>query len=226
MPALPKIGHARSDIGVVEVFRERKTEDVCQSQRHIGIAGEIEIQLHRVADGGEPRQPRVDELCGEDSVHHAPDDVGNEQFFGQADHEPPDTLRRLFGGVLPVVDLRRGVFPAQDRAGEDIWEERDEQRRAQGVFCHARGLSVDLDDIADGREREKRHAEGKSESGQNKGRAEKDVYVSHEEIQVFICRQNTKVIHYCDSDQKPAEGLSLLRYRPERQPCRPAHKNG
>ncbi|MNI99740.1 hypothetical protein D3C73_1589000 [compost metagenome] len=54
MPAAPKVGDALSRIWLIEVFVEPKAEHHAKSDRHIGIAAEIKINLERKGDNTEP----------------------------------------------------------------------------------------------------------------------------------------------------------------------------
>src|SRR6516162_5125733 len=51
MPALPEFAYRLGDVRENEVFEEAKSEHQSQANGHIGVAGEIKINLQRVANG-------------------------------------------------------------------------------------------------------------------------------------------------------------------------------
>ena len=46
VPAPPEIGDPPREIGTPEIDREMEAEQLCHADRHIGVTGEIEIDLH------------------------------------------------------------------------------------------------------------------------------------------------------------------------------------
>ena len=54
MPAAPEIPHGGGSIGEIEVFRETEAQDLTHADGHVGITGEIKIDLEGVAQDGEP----------------------------------------------------------------------------------------------------------------------------------------------------------------------------
>src|SRR6266850_8256669 len=55
VPPSPEVGDGRRDVGPPEVLGEPKPEHPAEADRHVRVAGEIEIDLQRVADEAEPR---------------------------------------------------------------------------------------------------------------------------------------------------------------------------
>ena len=54
MPASPEIRYARSDERIVEILKKIKTEYLAQTNRHITIAREIEIDLEHIPNRKHP----------------------------------------------------------------------------------------------------------------------------------------------------------------------------
>ena len=58
VPAPPEIPDGLRGVGKIEIFDEREAEHFAQPDRHVRVAGEIEIDLQRVATDAEPRRGR------------------------------------------------------------------------------------------------------------------------------------------------------------------------
>ncbi len=54
MPASPEFGDALGNIRIVEVLEELKAQHISQSARHVGVAGEVEIDLEGIGDDAHP----------------------------------------------------------------------------------------------------------------------------------------------------------------------------
>ena len=55
VPAAPELLDGVGDVRPAEVLRKAEAEHAPEADRHVGVAGEIEIDLQRVADDAEPR---------------------------------------------------------------------------------------------------------------------------------------------------------------------------
>ena len=55
VPSAPEFGHRCGDVGVVEVFKKGKAKDAPDADGHVGIAGEVEIDLEGIGEGTKPR---------------------------------------------------------------------------------------------------------------------------------------------------------------------------
>lgn len=61
VPPPSEFGDRAGDVRVVEVFQKVEPEHAAQANRHVGVTGEVEIDLQRVAQHAEPRPCRVAE---------------------------------------------------------------------------------------------------------------------------------------------------------------------
>ena len=52
VPSAPELLHALGDIRPPEILRKAEAEHASQTNRHVGVAGEIEVDLQRVAADG------------------------------------------------------------------------------------------------------------------------------------------------------------------------------
>src|ERR1700745_2084374 len=53
VPASPKVGNGSGGIGIIKIFRKGESQHESESNRHIGIPAEIEINLQRIAQNSE-----------------------------------------------------------------------------------------------------------------------------------------------------------------------------
>jgi len=85
VPAAPKIRDAYGRIGAVEIFGKCKSKQQAQSDSHVGIRGEIEINLKGIGNRAEPGDFCVQQLKveAENNVCDPAAGIGNHYFFGQ-----------------------------------------------------------------------------------------------------------------------------------------------
>ena len=98
VPALPVLGDAGGFVGRVEVEREADGEDAGQAERHVGVAGEVEVELHGVDDEASPGGGGGERAgVGEGEVGGGRELVGDEDFFGEAHEEPGEAEGDVLG---------------------------------------------------------------------------------------------------------------------------------
>lgn len=81
VPAAPEVGDGGGSVGGIEVFCEDEPEHQSESDGHVGIAAEVEVDLHGVAERAEPS---VDRGAGgglEGGVSDLAAGVGEEDLF-------------------------------------------------------------------------------------------------------------------------------------------------
>ena len=142
--------------GTGEIQREPHVHHARQADRHVGIAGEIEVDLQRI---GRRRIPRLDEaqrraLCrgGEAHVGEVRERVRQHELLRQAEQEDRQPLgdvvrarHRKIGGQ----QLRHDLARPHDRTGDQVRKERDEggigqQAGIDAVAASALGQEHDL----------------------------------------------------------------------------------
>ena len=85
MPAPPEFGDRRRQIGRVEVLRQYEPEHETETDRHVGVAAEIEVDLKRVGGHAVPRIERGDRAGAKGHIGDAPAGVGQEHFLRQTE---------------------------------------------------------------------------------------------------------------------------------------------
>ena len=64
VPAAPEFGDRLGDVGIVEIERKIDADHQAEADRHIRVAGKVEIDLQRVADVSEPGQRGIEISAG------------------------------------------------------------------------------------------------------------------------------------------------------------------
>ena len=123
MPAPPEIRDAGGGVGIAEVFREVETKHPAEADRHIGIAGKIEIDLEgerRKADpGGENRQA-FRSPAPKPSARSPPAVFASSTFLARPTVKPADARSKVGKGLLPVLQLAGYGLHSDDRPGDEL----------------------------------------------------------------------------------------------------------
>jgi hypothetical protein len=89
VPSLPVFGDAGGLVGGVEVEGEADGEDAGEAERHVAVAGEVEVELHGIDNEAGPRGSGVEGAgMGEGDVSGVSEVVGDEDLLGEAEEEP------------------------------------------------------------------------------------------------------------------------------------------
>ena len=150
------------DVRPAEVLRKAEAEHPAEPDRHVGVAGEVEVDLQRVADDAEPRvggRQLARAACAKMLSAGPATMLAISTFLPR-----PMTKRRTpYGEVVerhdPARELVGDVAVADDRSGDELRKEQQVQRRVHRALLRGRVAPVDVDDVRDGVEREERDAD-------------------------------------------------------------------
>ena len=134
VPAPPEVLQRDGGVRRVEVLRELEAEQQRDADRDVRVAAEVGEDLDRVAvDADQHLERRVPVRRGEDVVddvrrevvrdHDLQEEPADDQEERARDVDPPRVARRL--------ELRQQLARADDRAGDEMREERLEDREAR-----------------------------------------------------------------------------------------------
>ena len=139
MPALPERGDVTGLVGAVEIQRKFDVQHAGQPDRHVGVAGKVEVDLQRIGQGRVPGLEEGQAFAGrrgvEAGVGEAAERVGQHQLLGQPEEEQGETGGEVLsvgaddGGV---AELRDDIAGTHDRTGDQMREESDEGGVGQG----------------------------------------------------------------------------------------------
>ena len=150
VPAAPELLDGGRSVRIIEVFAEMEAEHASETDGHIAVAGKIEVDLQRVANGARPSCQHAD-LSGrqrEHRVRHLTERVRQQQLFAQAADKPADAECGLLRSGAAAVDLLLDVMVFDDRPGDQLREKRDvQQHLLERVRDHFR-LPVHVNNVA------------------------------------------------------------------------------
>ena len=138
-----------------------EAEHARQAERHIGIAGKIEVNLQGVADHADPGDfdGQVPVRQGEDAIGLMGDGVGDDHFLAQAEDEALDADRHVMGIETARLDVVGNFMVAHDRPGDELGKEEDVEREVEDILARFRRAVVDVHLIGDFMEGEEADAE-------------------------------------------------------------------
>ncbi len=162
MPASPEVLDAQRSVWRVEVLGEAEPEEERAADGDVGVTTEVGEDLDGVGVDGEQHLPaRILRGNGEDRI----DDLGRQvarhhDLLEESATDQPQRLdRRDPARVRGDRDLARHVGGSNDRAGDELGEERQEQCHVEQVHRFGELAPRHVDDVADGLEREERDAD-------------------------------------------------------------------
>ena len=124
MPATPEFRDRPGDVGVVEVFQIMKTQHTAHADGHVGIRGEIQIDLETVSDQTQPCTKNRETVQRLSTCNHirskafrqdhrlckSAAGIGKQYFLGKTHGEPGNTLSPLRGSGLSAEEFQIDGF--------------------------------------------------------------------------------------------------------------------
>ena len=125
VPAPPEFADGLGAVGQVKVFPEGKTERFRQSDSHIGIAGEIEIDLQCVKNRRRPAKDGRQFADGtlQDLIDREAERVCQQDLFPQSVTEALQAGDGIREAQCPVFEVRLDIPVFDDRPGDELREE-------------------------------------------------------------------------------------------------------
>ncbi len=125
----------------------------------------------------------------------------------------PSSTRRPVP-ALPAADLRQEVAGADDRPGDEVREEEDEQHEIGQVALGPHLAAVDVHDVVDGLEGVERDADGGEDLQERDGRrgaaaVQRRLQRGEEEIRILEVAEKSEVGRDADGDEHFAPSRSL-----------------
>ena len=173
MPPAPEGAEACSAVGVIEVFRQPNPKQKTETDSHVAVAGEIEIELKAVADCARPDAERVKAALGIHRVCQLRCRSGKQQFFRQSADEAADAVERAVpaGGARIKGFSNIGEF--HERPGDELREKREILQQLAEAARAVFGAAVDVDNVADCLKGVERNAERQRAEGFIRGQHRK-----------------------------------------------------
>ena len=175
VPAAPELGHRVRGIGKVEVFLVSKAQRFAQADRHVGIGGEIKIDLLAVEEHGKPGPAPGKRLAASGQrqlLQRGAADVCQQHLFRKTLDKALHAGGEIVGAHAALAQLALHVAVLHDRSGNQLREAADVQQQPQRTLLGRRPAAVyvhrvgqDLKGIERDTDRQTRriHSEGKRE---------------------------------------------------------------
>ena len=210
MPPPPELRNAGGQIGVVKVFGKIKAKALGKTDCHIGIAGEIKIELETVEYHSQP--------CGTGRHGGKPGDggegsakiVGNQHLFAQSHQKQADACAELCRRHAAVAELRSHVLILDNGTGRHLWEKGHIQGKIQKVLLYFSPSAVDVEHIAQDREGEERNAQRKRQVRSMQRQPCNGIDGGNQEAIVFEEAQDQQIDHHGGDHCSLCAGGTLL----------------
>ena len=176
VPATPEFDDICRFIGRVEVERQLDAEQTRQTDRHVGIAGEIKIELkgigQRTTPSGKERQAFARLRRGKHRAAIGRDTVSQHYLLEQTEREnsqPDDKIFDLGRVILRLCKLRHHFLVMQHGPRNQMRKVGDKQKVVDKV-CFFGDTAMDIHQVGNLRKREKRNAERQNDIQQRRRR--------------------------------------------------------
>ena len=150
MPAVPELGDILRLIWEVEVLREVKAHNQCNTDSHIRVSREVAVYLHSIAEHGHKiLEARICLGRGKHDVVILSDIVGQECLLNDTEQNKPKAHPHLTALRHTVgLNLRQEVVCTHDRACNECWEEREEEDILEPRVGRLDATTIYVDNVA------------------------------------------------------------------------------
>ncbi len=166
VPAPPEVLQRDRGVRRVEVLRELEAEQQRDADRDVRVAAEVGEDLHGVrVDADQHLERRVAVRRCKDLVHDVSRQVIRDHHLQKEprDDEHERARRVHLAWIAWRLELRQQLARAHDRAGDQVREERLEDRETRKRRGHELA-PIGVDDVRDRHEREERDADRKRDA--------------------------------------------------------------
>ena len=152
VPAAPEIGRAAGHIGVVKVLGVVEAEHPAHADGHVGIAGEIEVDLKGEGEQAKPGAGRTDlrEVAIEPGLYEQRGHIGDTDFFEEPLREPAKSAPGAIPRMDPVIDFGGNLGVADDRTGDELVKEAHKEQELERRPSGGNLAAIDVDHVGDG----------------------------------------------------------------------------
>ena len=142
--------------GWLKFSRKVEAEKPTQPDRHVGIAGEVEVDLQRVAQHAQPCMTAAEfgDRQGKDRVGDGSDAVRDDDLLAEPEAKPVGPVEQGYFVDAAIAKFRSDLPVADDRAGDKLREQRVVDSEFS-IACRGRDVPlVNVHQVGNGLERE------------------------------------------------------------------------
>ena len=153
---------------MVKVFLVAEAQDPAHADGHVGVGGEVVIDLQRIQERGYPGAQQRELRAGAGqrrALEHQAADVGEDDLFEQAPDEPAEALDKAAHRGAPVSQAVHHVGVLHDGPGDQLREAAHIQQQPGKAALHPRLPPIDVHGVGQHLERVKGNADGQPDLG-------------------------------------------------------------
>ena len=159
MPSPPEFRDRLRAVRRIEVLREHESEHQAQTDRHVRISTEIEVDLKSIRHRAVPGIETAQVASVERGVRNLATGIRKQDFFCHAEHEERRAACELLPSQRAFAELVGDVLEPDDRAGDKLREHRNVAGVVDEVRYDLRVAAVDVNHVAHALERVEADAE-------------------------------------------------------------------
>ena len=202
MPSAPEFRYAGGDEGIVEVLNELKSEDPTETDSHIAVAREIEIDVQAEGDGVDPEEQNGLLIRFTEDVAQFAQRVGDQNLLRQTDREAEGTGGEQLCRVGALFQFCRDIGIPNNRTGDQLGEQGHVGSQIDIVSLCLRIAAVYVNDVTDALKGVKADTDGQCDLQKRDGNAEDSIQIGDHKVRVFEESQHQKSRTYADPQEK------------------------
>ena len=151
MPTAPEVGDGVAAIGMTEVLVEVESHAASQSDGHIGITREVEVNLQRERHNTNPgscQRQRI-ESANQELVGNLGELVGYDHLLAQTYQETIDAVSKIGSIHMTMMQFLSHRTITHNRTGYQLGEHRDIQQQVDETALYGRLPAIDVYQIGD-----------------------------------------------------------------------------
>ena len=184
MPPPPEFRDTLGEEGIVEILNKLEAQDPAQTNSHIRIAGEIEVDVQHERNRVHPEEQHRLFLRLPEQLAQQGKIVRQNDLFGKTYDEPPQTQSHLVPAMGTFVQLPGHIDITNNGAGDQLGKQRHISAEADGVLLGRNMAPVYIDGIAEALEgieadahRQRQPQQGHTKSGDSVERINEEVRI-------------------------------------------------
>ena len=222
MPSAPEIPDGNGGIGEEKVLFDIKTKHFPHADGHVAVPGKVVIDLQRIADPSEPGKTTVHDSGRENRIDCDGSRICKQELFTQADNKTANPCRSSFRCTEAVVNLRGNIAPTNNRAGNELWKERNIEQQFQKTGTVFLRTAIYVNGIAQPLKSKEGYSDRKNQTNWLKLQSKKAVDIADYKIGVFVSTKYSKIQKNINRNNDPAAEKSAA----EQEPCHVVEENG
>lgn len=165
VPTFPELGGSFGDIRIIEVPRIVEPHHLSQAGGHIGISGEVEMDLERVGKDSErhPMQPIPASSCGSRESASTAIVLAKRAFFPNPIANNRKPWEKTSRGAAALIDLFLDLRVPDDRPGNELGEHGDVHSEVHDISLRTGPTPIHVRYVGNCLQREKRDTYGEVE---------------------------------------------------------------